>query len=280
MEFTQLVDGIDFGEGPRWRDGRLWYSDFYQQSVYRVTPEGERETVVEIDDQPSGLGWMPNGDLLIVSMRSKRVLRFDGETTRVHADLSHLAPGLCNDMVVRSDGHAYVGNFGFDFEEGDSPKGTRLIHVAPDGTAGFVGAELNFPNGAVITPDGSTLIVGETFGGQYTAFDIQSSGDLTNGRVWASITGLLPDGCTLDADGAIWFSDAGPGQQVCRVAAGGEILNRLAAPDPTFACMLGGNDGKTLFVLTAPGAAKEDAAGKAQGAIWTARVEVGRAGLP
>jgi sugar lactone lactonase YvrE len=213
-------------------------------------------------------------------MRSKRLLRFDGEKTTVHADLSKLAEGLCNDMVVTAEGHAYVGNFGFDFETGGAPAATRLIHVTPDGRAERVGDELKFPNGSVVTPDGSTLIVGETMGGQYRAYDIETDGSLSNGRVWASIIGLLPDGCTLDSDGAIWFSDAGPGQQVCHVAEGGEILDRFPTPDPTFACMLGGADGKTLFVLTAPGSGKEVVAGKARGSIWTTRVDAPRAGLP
>jgi len=280
MELTRLIDGIDFGEGPRWHDGRLWYSDFYQQTVYTVNPAGERERVLTLDDQPSGLGWLPNGDLLIVAMRSKRLLRFDGEKTTVHADLSKLAEGLCNDMVVTAEGHAYVGNFGFDFETGGAPAATRLIHVTPDGRADRVGDELKFPNGSVVTPDGSTLIVGETMGGQYRAYDIENDGSLSNGRVWASIIGLLPDGCTLDSDAAIWFSDAGPGQQICRVAEGGEILERFPTPDPTFACMLGGADGKTLFVLTAPGSAKEVVAGKARGVLWTTRVDAPRAGWP
>lgn len=280
MQLTRLIGGIDFGEGPRWHDGRLWYSDFYQHSVYTVTPEGKRERVLEIDDQPSGLGWLPNGDLLLVAMRSKRLLRFDGERTRPYADLKDLAPGLCNDMVVSHTGHAYVGNFGFDFEAGGKPAATRLIHVDPNGRSRLVGHDLKFPNGSVITPDAATLIVGETMGGQYTAFDIGPDGDLSNGRVWASIMGLLPDGCALDAEGAIWFADAGPGQAVCRVAEGGAILERISTPDPTFACMLGGDDGKTLFVLTAPGPSREVAEGKGDGAIWTVRVDAPAAGLP
>jgi len=280
MELTRLIDGIDFGEGPRWRDDRLWYSDFYQNSVYAVTPEGQRSLVVKIDDQPSGLGWLPNGDLLIVAMRSKQILRFDGSKIHPYADLSALAEGLCNDMIISESGHAYVGNFGFDFEAGDAPTATRLIHVDPDGNSSRVGRDVKFPNGMVITPDGKTLIVGETMGGQYTAFDIEADGDLSNPRVWASIIGILPDGCCLDEEGAIWCSDAGPGQAICRITEGGEILDRFPTPEPTFACMLGGVDGKTLFVLTAPGSAKEQLAGKGAGVLWTTRVEAGRAGLP
>jgi sugar lactone lactonase YvrE len=280
MELTQLVAGLDFGEGPRWRNGQLFYSDFYQHSISSVTPDGDHTTVLEVDDQPSGIGWLPNGDLLFVAMRSKQLRRFDGEKVSLYADLSGLAAGLCNDMVVSSEGHAYVGNFGFDFETGGKPKTTRLIHVDPRGQVEWVGGELKFPNGTVITPDGSTLIVGQTMGRCYTAYDIAADGSLTGERLWASIVGILPDGCALDAEGAIWCADAGPGQAVCRVAEGGEILARIPTPDRNFACMLGGSDGKTLFILTAPGASREEAAGKRAGKIWTTRVDSPRAGLP
>lgn len=280
MELTRFLDGLDFGEAPRWREGRLWYSDFYQQAVYSVTPDGVREPVVRLGDKPSGLGWLPNGDLLIVGMDRRQVLRFDGSKTVVHAELAELAPGPCNDMVVTHRGHAYVGNFGFDFFGGDSPRATQLIHIAPDGHAQRVGTDLHFPNGTVITPDGATLIVGESFASQYTAFDLDEDGTLSNGRVWASVPGMSPDGCALDAENAIWFSDAGSGQAVCRIAAGGQVLERIETPEPTFACMLGGQDRRTLFVFTAPGANPESVDGKRGGSIWATRVEVPGAGLP
>jgi sugar lactone lactonase YvrE len=279
-ELSPLIDGLDFGEGPRWHDGRLWYSDFYQQSVFTVRENGQRETVLRLSDRPSGLGWLPNGDLLIVAMETKQLLRFDGNDVAPYADLSAFAPGPCNDMVVSRTGHAYVGNFGFDFAGGADVESTRLIHVAPDGNVRSTGIPLRFPNGTVITGDGGTLIVGETLGGRYTAFTIEEDGDLTQPRVWASIPGTLPDGCALDADGTIWCADAGRSQSVVRVAEGGEILERIPTPDPTFACMLGGGDGRTLFVLTAKGPSEELAAGKAQGRIWTTRVDSPAAGLP
>lgn len=280
MELVPLIGGIDFGEGPRWREGRLWYSDFYQQSVYTVTEDGHREKVVSLTDRPSGLGWLPNGDLLIVAMETKQLLRFDGEQLTPYADLAAFAPGPCNDMVVSETGHAYVGNFGFDFAGGGKLESTRLIHVPPDGEPKAVGEPLRFPNGSVITPDGKTLIVGETMGGQYSAYSIDDTGHLENAGIWASIPGTLPDGCCLDEEGTIWCSDAGPSQSVVRIAAGGEILERLPTPAPTYACMLGGDDGKTLFILTAPGPAEHEAAGKGLGQIWTTRVKSGRAGLP
>ncbi len=280
MELTPFIDGLDFGEGPRWHDNQLWYSDFYQHSVYTVTSDGDRNVVVRIEDQPSGLGWLPDGDLLIVAMKTKRLLRFDGQRTTLYADLSELATGYCNDMVVSSDGHAYVGNFGFDFFEGGTPRATQLIHVDPTGHARRVGIDLEFPNGTVITPDGSTLIVGESMGGRYTAYDIEADGGLARNRVWASIPGVVPDGCALDREAAIWCADAGPGQAVCLVAEGGKILERIPTPQPTFACALGGEDRRTLFVLTAPSSDEEKVAGKAAGAILTTRVEVPGAGLP
>ena len=170
--FELLVDGIDFGEGPRWRDGTLWYSDFYQQRVYRVTPDGVRTTVVELDDQPSGLGWLPSGDLLIVAMISGRLLRYDGSEVTEHADISALTVDKCNDMVVDAAGNAYVGHFGFDLAAGANFKMSSVILVRPDGTAQVAADEIAFPNGSVITDDGRTLIVGQSFGGSYVAFDI------------------------------------------------------------------------------------------------------------
>ncbi len=271
--FSLLVDGVDFGEGPRWRDGTLWYSDFYQQRVYRVTLEGERSTVVELDDRPSGLGWLPSGDLLIVAMTSRRVLRFDGATLSEHADISALTVNKCNDMVVDSVGNAYVGHFGFDLEAGAEFAAASLILVRPDGSAQVAADDIAFPNGSVITPDGATLIVGQSFGGSYLAFDIADDATLSNRREWASIPGTAPDGCAQDSEGAIWFSDA-IGSQVVRVLPGGQVTHRVATPQPTFACELGGPSGRTLFVLTSPSADPREVAGTGAGAIYTLEVEV------
>ncbi len=275
-----LVDGVDFGEGPRWHDGELWYSDFFQASIYAVTTGGVRRAVWSgLPDRPSGLGWMPDGSLLAVAMTTKRVWReVDGELVE-HADLSRVATGHCNDMVVAADGTAYVGNFGFDFEAGEPPIGADLACVTPDGTVTVAATDLRFPNGSVITPDGSTLIVGESFGGGYEAFNIEADGSLSNRRRWADVPGMAPDGCTLDEEGAIWFADA-VGQQLVRVKEGGEITDRLPTPQATFACALGGDDGKTLFALCAPSSNFEHVAGKAEGAIYATTVAVPHAGLP
>jgi sugar lactone lactonase YvrE len=279
-ELEKLVGGVDFGEGPRWHDGTFWYSDFYQHRVYRVSAAGDRETVVELaDDSPSGLGWLPNGDLLIVAMNARALLRFDGESLAPYADLSSFARVKCNDMVVDARGNAYVGHFGFDLEAGAEFAAASVVLVRADGSVSLAADDMAFPNGSVITPDGATLIVGQSFGGSYVAFDIEADGTLSGRRQWAEIPGTAPDGCALDADGGIWFSDA-LGSQVVRVVEGGEVTDRIPTPQPTFACMLGGPDGTTLFVLTAPGSHPRDVAGKGAGAIWTTTVASPHAGLP
>jgi len=275
-----LVDGLDFGEGPRWHDGRLWYSDFYQHRVYAVSPGGARETILDLgSEQPSGLGWMPDGSLLVVAMTARRVLRMaDGEVT-IHADLSEIATWHCNDMVVAADGTAYVGNFGWDIEhDRGHPLAATLAVVRPDGSVQSGPGDLLFPNGSVITPDGSTLVIAETFGGRFSAFPLDADGCPGEGREWAPVPGAAPDGCTLDSDGGIWFADAA-GSGVVRVLEGGTITDRLPTPQPAYACMLGGDDGRTLFILTAPGAGA-DRAGTGEGCIWTTTVEHAGAGLP
>jgi sugar lactone lactonase YvrE len=279
-DWELFIDGVDFGEGPRWHEDRLWYSDFHQRAIYAVSESGDRETIHGgLGDRPSGLGWLPDGSLLVVSMTERKVLReVDGALVE-HADLSGLATWHCNDMVVDHWGNAYVGNFGFDLESRASFAPADLILVRPDGTAEVAARDMAFPNGSVITPDGSTLIVGQSFGGDYIAFTIRDDGTLTDRRQWAEIPGTAPDGCTLDAAGGIWFSDA-LGSQVVRVLEGGEVTHRVPTPQSTFACMLGGADGRTLYALTAPGSHPDECAGQAAGAIHSKRVDEPRAGLP
>ena len=281
MHLDLLVDGVDFGEGPRWHDGRLWYSDFYQRTIHAVSTDGEREAMhADLPDRPSGLGWTPDGRLLAVSMTERKLLREDdGGALVEHADLSSVAAGHGNDMVVDADGNAYVGNFGFDNEAGGRFSPADLALVRPDGTVEVAATGLRFPNGSVITPDGSTLVVGESFGAGYEAFTIAADATLGERRRWADVPGMAPDGCTLDADGAIWFADA-IGSQVVRVREGGEITHTVATPMPTFACALGGDDGRTLFVLCAPSSRPADVAGKRAGGIYTTTVDVPHAGRP
>src|SRR5262245_3292510 len=207
--FATLADGGGFFEGPRWHDDRWWVSDFYRHTVFAIDADGTHEEVVTVDAQPSGLGWMPDGSLLVVSMKDRRVLRRwpDGSVT-VHADISDHCGGHANDVVVDARGHAYVGNFGFDIMAGAPPCSATLVHVAPDGAIQRAAEDLAFPNGSVITPAGSTRIAGGTMGGGYTAFTIGDDGWLTDRRVWASVEGVAPDGCALDAEGYVWAADA------------------------------------------------------------------------
>ena len=279
-ELTTVLTGVDFGEGPRWHDGRLWFSDFYRGGVYTLDGEGHEELQLKLDDRPSGLGWMPDGTMLVVSMVNRCVLAIgpDGET-RTHADLSGFATGFCNDMVVAADGTAYVGNFGFDSESGGKFATAMLIRVSPEGEVSEAAADLMFPNGAVITPDGSTLIVGETYGSQYTAWDIAVDGTLSNRRLWATVEGSAPDGCCLDAEGGIWMADF-IGGRVARVVEGGEITDEIATGEHAVACMLGGDDRRTLYILRSPSSDPRVLRGKGLSAILTARVAVPGAGLP
>jgi sugar lactone lactonase YvrE len=280
-DLTPILDGLAFGEGPRWRDGVLWFSDFYRHRVATVTPEGEEEVRFEVPNQPSGLGWLPDGDLLVVSMLDHRILRWDGADLRLHADLSALVTGPCNDMVVDGDGRAYVGNFGFDRHRGETFQETRLVIVEPDGSMRPGPDGLAFPNGTVISPDGRTLIVGETLGNRLTAFERDpGTGELGERRLWADLGPHLPDGICLDAEGAIWVADPRNGQAF-RVREGGEITDRVGCGEGrhAFACMLGGSEGRTLFVVTNTGSGP-DIAAAGTGRIETIEVAVPGVGWP
>ena len=244
-----LVSGLAFGEGPRWHEGRLFLSDMHAHQVLAISDNGDTELIATIDQQPSGLGWLPDGDLLVVSMLDRKILRVAGNGVTVHADLAHLASSHCNDMVVDRAGRAYVGNFGFDLFTRAERKPAELIRVDADGTAIVVATDLQFPNGAVITPDGSTLIVAETMAARLTAFDIDPSGALTNRRLWAQLDKAVPDGICLDAQSAIWVASPSSNEAL-RVREGGEVTDRVPTESGAYACMLGGIDGKRLFILT------------------------------
>jgi sugar lactone lactonase YvrE len=292
-----LLDGGGFFECPRWRDGRWWVSDFYREAVYTVTTDGTEELVVDVEHQPAGLGWLPDGSMLIVSMKDQRVLRrdFDG-TISVHADLSSFTDSSLNDMVIDVQGRAWVGCFGFDLMAFADPRPAPLMRVDPDGTATLAADDLMFPNGSVITPDGTTLIVGETTGCRYTAFTILDDGSLTDRRVWAQLAptpelGTLeemvpriavgPDGCTLDADRHIWAADEA-GRRCIRVAPGGAIVDEIPTPEGLgcFACALGGDDGRTLLVCAAPDFLEHRRRQAHEAVLLTATVGVPHAGLP
>ena len=285
-----IVTGAHFLEAPRWRDGRLWFSDFYGHQVRSVLEDGsDSRAEAEVPGQPSGLGWLPDGRLLVVSMTDRKVLRreHDGELV-VHADLGGHATGHANDMVVDAMGRAYVGNFGFDLMAGDPIETASLHRVDPDGTVTEVADDLWFPNGAVLTPDDVLLVV-ETFGNRVSAFDLQEDGTLANRRVWAEF-GPLPsdrvveralaglsvagDGACQDAEGGLWVADA-IGDRVVRVVEGGTITDEVRPGSPVYACGLGGSSGRTLFMCVAP-----DFHAEARTAATEARMLVHEVAIP
>jgi sugar lactone lactonase YvrE len=274
-------EGLHFGEGPRWHEGRLWYSDFFDHAVHAIDAEGEDERVLELDGdgRPSGLGWMPDGTMLVVSMLDRKVLRWDGTSLKEHADLSGIATFHCNDMVVDSQGRAYVGNFGFDLHGGGAPGPATMARVDPDGSVHVAAEDLMFPNGTVITPDGRTLIVGESFAARLTAFDVSADGTLSNRRVWAQVADAVPDGICLDAEGAVWIANP-LGTSCLRIAEGGEVLDEVGTSTNAFACMLGGADGRELYILTAPDSSDDKASAARDGRIEVVTVDVPHAGLP
>ena len=294
---TRLLEGGAFFEAPRWHEGRWWVSDFYRHAVYTVGTDGIDELVLEVEHQPSGLGWLPDGSLLVVSMKDQRVLRRDREKrVSVHADLSAFTDSPVNDMVVDGHGRAWVGCFGFDLMAFADPRPAPLMRVDPDGTASLAAEDLMFPNGSVITPDGSTLIVGETTGCRYTAFTIEADGSLSGRRVWAQLAPtpelgsfqemlpqitVGPDGCTLDAEDHLWAADEAGGRCI-RIAGGGAIVEEIRTPEGLgcFACALGGDDGRTLLVCAAPDFLETSRRGARDAVLLTAQVDVPHAGLP
>lgn len=281
-----LLDGVGFPEGPRWRDGKLYFSDQHYNHVLTVDMDGNPGAVVEVPGSPSGLGWLPDGRMLVVSMKDCKLLRLDHTGLEVAADLRGLASFTCNDMVVDRQGNAYIGNFGYDIGDPTAdPRFAELIMVTPDGQAGVVARGLAFPNGCVITPDDSTLIVAESSAARLTAFTITLEGFLVERRIWAEFDKLglvvdqnrmIPDGICLDAEGAIWMASPGTPGGVFRVREGGEITDRVETEHQAFAAMLGGPEGRTLFVCTST---YEEGTG-VSGRIEMVEVEVPGAGLP
>ena len=283
-----LIEGLYFGEGPRWHADRLWFSDFYAHAVKSVDESGDVRIELELDDQPSGLGWLPDGRLLVVAMKERAVKRLDPSGLVLHADISELTVHLCNDMVVDADGSAWVGNFGFNLDADLKARGgevfsdhpvANLVRVDTDGSVHVAAKDLHFPNGSVITPDGNTLIVAETLAGCLTAFTINADKSLTNRRVWAPLPGVAPDGICLNEHMQVWVANA-VGPEVLLLAEGGDVVARVVTSQPCYACMLGGSDGKTLFAVTAEASDGERAGAAATGKIETVRVDAARAGWP
>ena len=289
MSVELLTDGLHFGEGPRWHQGKLWFSDFFDHAVKTVDLAGTVETKLSVAGRPSGLGWLPDGRMLIVSMTDRLLLRLESDALVVHADLSDIATFHCNDMVVDGVGRAYVGNFGFDLDAAETSgdfagalsayEGATIARVDPDGTIHSAVTGMRFPNGSVITPDGRTMIVAESMARRLSAFDVAADGALSNQRVWADTGSHIPDGICLDDEGAVWVADAG-GPHCVRIREGGEVLEIIDTEQRCFACMLGGDDGRTLFMITAAYSLATEASVHRSGKILTTRVNVGHAGRP
>jgi sugar lactone lactonase YvrE len=277
---TQVfAEGFVFLEGPRWRGHRLWVSDMHGHTVYRLQEDGTREAVVEVPGKPSGIGFLPDGTPLIVSMHDRKLMKLVDGKLAVHADLSQLCRYEINDMVVDRRGNAYVGNIGFDLLSGEKFKPTNFVLVTPSGQVREVAADLHVPNGPVISADGKRLIVAESWAKRLTAFDIEADGSLANRRVFAELD-VSPDGICLDAEGAIWVAGFNSDRFV-RVREGGEVTHCVRVQDRyPVACTLGGADGRTLYCLTFKGTIKELGKIRDASRIETARVEVPAGGSP
>lgn len=285
-----LLTGGHFYEGARWHEGHFWVSDLYAGHILKVAEDGASEVVATLDDQPSGLGWMPDGSLLVVGMTQRQIWRIEPDGRRtLHADLSALVRGFANDMVVDAKGRAYITHFGFDLFLGAPPAPATLLCVQPNGEAHVVASDFLFPNGMAITPDGDTLIVAETFGGRLSSFSIQPDGSLTDrhcmaqlGREpsWESVHTLLdtdfaPDGCAMDVENCVWVADA-VGGRVARVSADGRITDERRPPDGlgVYSCALGGTDGRTLLLCTAPDFDDTSRKARAEARLLTTTVSV------
>jgi len=249
-ELQTLMTGLAFGESPRWHEDRLWFSDMGAGEVVAVDLEGKSEVIARVPAMPMGLGWLPDGPLLIVSARDGLLLRLDPDGSLVtHADLTGLTGHAWSDMVVDGRGNAYIGNIGFEFPGGEFATGILAL-VTPDGSARQVADGVSFANGVAVTPDNSTLILAESYASRLTAFDIAADGSLSNRRVWADLGGGVPDGICLDAEDAVWYSDV-PNKRCVRVREGGEVLQTVDLDRGCFACALGGADKRTLFLMAA-----------------------------
>ena len=278
-----LASGFAYAEDPRWRNGRLYFSDMYGGKVYALDLSGTVETILDLGDgTPSGLGFMPNGDLLVVSMFERVLLRLGKSGLTHHADLSPLAPHSINDMVVDRTGRAYVGQSGFDYWAGEAPRPAPLIAVAPDGTISVAAPDLMVGNGVVITDDGRTLIVAETLGHRISAFDIGEAGRLSGRRVFATLPdNHMPDGICLDTEGGIWTA-CPSGLGVVRFEDGGCITHIVPLPEPhrAYACMLGGADRRTLFICSSETSDRAEAPRMRSSRILAMPVGFTGAGLP
>ena len=279
-ELQTLMTDIVFGESPRWHDDRLWFSDWGAQEIIALDLEGNSEVIIRMPSFPFCIDWLADGRLLIVLASDRLLLRREHDGSLVtHTDLSSLSEHPWNDIVVDGRGNAYIGNTGFDFPAGEFAPGILAL-VTPDGSARQVADGVAFPNGIVVTPDNSTLIVAESYANSLTAFDIAADGSLSNRRVWADLDNGVPDGICLDAEGAIWYGDV-PNKRCVRVREGGEVLQTIELDRGCFACMLGGVDRRTLFLVAREwGGMESKAEGERTGQVLSAPAPAPGAGWP
>jgi sugar lactone lactonase YvrE len=281
-----LLTGLKIGESARWHEGRLWLSNWGAQQVLAVDLDGSTEVMATPPTTlPFSIDWLPAGPLLVVAGPEGRLLRQEPDGSLVdHADLSGLDANL-NEIVVDGRGNVYV-NGGTDFHPGEGEAPGFIALITPDGTVRRVAEQIAFPNGMAVTPDDSTLIVAESFGGTLTAFDIGPDGDLFNRRVWAALPG---DGIVLDTEGAVWTPGWAETRPAClRIAEGGQVLDTISLDRAGFACTLGGEDGRTLFMLAADWRMQDGfednikrlTTGPETGQVLTARAPAAHAGHP
>jgi sugar lactone lactonase YvrE len=276
-----LMTGLAFGESPRWHDDRLWFCNWGAQEIIAVDRDGDSEVVAPVPTTiPFCIDWLPDGRLLIVSGPERVLLRREPDGSLVtHVDLSGLSAPGWNEIVVDGRGNAYVNGAGFDLMAGEAPATGIIALVTPDRSARQVADGLEFPNGMAVTPDNSTLIVAESYGNRLTAFGIAADGELSNRRVWADLDGF-PDGICIDAEGAVWYGDV-PNQRCVRVREGGEVLQAIELDRGCFACMLGGVETPTLFMMAAEWRGPENMTDAPRtGQVLTARAPAPGAGWP
>ena len=246
-----LMTGIAFGESPRWHDGRLWFSDWVAQEILAVDPQGNSEVIVRVPfpSIPMCIDFLPDGCLLVISSHEKLLLRreADGSLT-THTDLRNFSHFGFNEIVVDGRGNIYINGGGFNLMAGEKFALGIIALITPNGSARQVADGIAFPNGMIVTPDNSTLIIAESYGKKLTAFDIESDGSLSNRRVWADLVDGVPDGLCLDAENAIWYADV-PNKRCVRVREGGEVLQTINLDRGCFSCALGGADMRTLFMV-------------------------------
>jgi sugar lactone lactonase YvrE len=246
-----LLDGLAMGESPRWHEGRLWLCDWAAHEILAADEAGRRHVIATVPSMPFSIDWLPDGRLLVIVGREARLLVGGpgGGPLEPFADLSGISRKPWNEIVVDGRGNIYLNNIGFEFP-GETPAPGFVALVTPDGSARVVAEGLSFPNGMAVTPDNGTLIVGESYADCLTAFEIAADGSLLSRRVWAATPGDHPDGICLDADGAVWYGDVGSSRCV-RVREGGQVLEVVHLDRGCFACVLGGFDRRTLYMVAA-----------------------------